>query len=321
MKEVQTVTGSVSVEEFGFTLMHEHLVTSSMGIPENYPQLYIDGAFDVVVKDLKEMKANGIQTVVEASTIDLGRDVKMMKKASEATGVYVVACTGWWQEFSPLMGNFSADKFASLFVDDLTKGVGGTDIKAGILKAAMDKEGPTPARETLHRAVARASLQTGTPIMLHSYPQTEMGRHQLRILKEEGVDMKRVKVDHCPETTDMDYILWLADQGCWLGIDRLPIILMPGQYAVKSETRIKTIKKMIDAGLSDRMLFSHDYMSVSTLFDTLPPQDREYVDSINKERFLYLQKIVFKTLVEMGVSEDLLTRMCVDNPRRFFEGC
>ncbi len=320
MKTVQTVLGEVPVEQLGFTLMHEHLVSSAPGIPENYPQLYIDNLYDIVTKDLREIKANHISTVVEASTYDLGRDVKMLKRVSEDTGVNVIACTGWFQDVSPMLGTYSIDKFASLFIDDLTKGIGQTKIKAGILKAAMDIEGPTPGRELLHRAVARASLATGVPIMLHSYPQGEMGRHQLRFLKEEGVALERVKVDHCLETTDMDYICFLAEQGCWLGVDRLPRISTPGNYAVETETRIKMIKRMIDAGLADRMLLSHDFMSTSTLFDHLPAGDQEYVNSLNPERFLFLTKVVLPKVVEMGIDLEVLKKICFDNPRRFFEG-
>lgn len=321
MKQVQTVTGKLDVAKLGFTLMHEHLVTSSSGIPETYPQLYKPDTYEQVMADLNEMKANGISSLVEASTFDLGRDAKMLKRVSQDSGINIIACTGWWQEISPNMGYFSIDKYASLFVDDLTKGISGTDIKAGILKAAMDKEGPTPSRELIHRAVARASIQTGTPIMLHSYPQAEMGRHQLRFLKEEGVPMQRVKVDHILETTDMDYITYLVDQGCWLGVDRLPLITTPGIYAVATETRIKTIKNMIDAGFADRMLLSHDFMSTSTLFDNMKPDDQKYVDGLNPDRFLFLPKVVIPKLIRMGVKEEVLHSICYDNPRRFFEAC
>ncbi len=320
MKMIQTVTGPITPDELGYTLMHEHIYSSSIGVPENYPQLYRDDVDEVVIGDLNEMKSVGIKSVIEASPIDLGRDVKRLKAASEATGVHIVACTGWWQEFAPTLGRFTAEKIASLFIDDVQKGVGETGIKAGIIKAAMDREGLTPARDLLHRAVAIAAKETGAPVMLHSYPQAESGRHQLRILQEEGLDMSRVKIDHILETTDMDYIKWVADQGCWIGVDRLPLITFPGNFAVSTETRIKTIKRMIDAGMSDIMLLSHDFMSISTMFDTLPEETLAYVKGLNPERFLFLHNVVFPKLVEMGVDLDLLMKMSTENPKRFFEG-
>ena len=39
-----------------------------------------------ILSDLKEMKENGISTVVDASPVTLGRDVKELKKVSEISG-------------------------------------------------------------------------------------------------------------------------------------------------------------------------------------------------------------------------------------------
>lgn len=322
MKTVQTVLGDISTDQLGFTLMHEHLVSSATGIPENFSQLYPDNYYNLVLKDLLDMKGSGIHTVIDATAFDLGRDVRALKRLSEDSGLNIVATTGFFLEPNPMLGSYSADRFASLFIDELTKGIAGTGIKAGIIKTAMDKEGPTPGREIIHHAVGIASNATGFPIMLHSYPQAEMGRHQIRILRDENVNLERVKIDHCCETTDIDYLCWIADQGCWLGVDRLPLVSMIGQYAVSTAQRIKTIKKLIDAGLSDRMLFSHDFISFSTFFYYLPNElEKEHIEKINPYRFRFLQEVVFKELEKMGIREDKLIQMCIDNPKRFFEGC
>lgn len=320
MKTVQTVCGPIGTEQLGFTLMHEHLVSSQPGIAENYPQLYIDGAYERVLQDLNEMKANGVSTVVEATPFDLGRDAPMLRRLSQASGVQVIACTGFFQEPSPMLGAYTPKQFARLFIDDATRGIAGTDIRAGILKTAMDLEGPTAGREVIHRAVAIASNETGLPILLHSYPQGEMGRHQIRFLKEEGACLERVKIDHCLETTDLDYLSWLYDQGVWLGVDRLPLVTGEGNYAVATETRIKTIKRMLDAGMGDRILLSHDFMSISTFFDHMPTEHaQQYIYGLNPQRFSFLQKVVFPKLEEMGVDPQELQRICTENPRRFFE--
>ena len=156
--------------------------------------------------------------------------------------------------------------------------------------------------------------------MLHTYCPTETPRHQLRLLKEVGVDMNHVAVDHIPETTDLDFVKWIYDQGVWLGIDRLPIISLPGEYAVAAETRIRFIKVMLDAGMGDRMLFSHDIFSMSTLFDWQPEDVKKEIALICPEKFLYIKKVVFGKLADMGVDPDYLWNLTIDNPRRFFEG-
>ena len=116
---------------------------------------------------------------------------------------------------------------------------------------------------------------TGVPIMLHSYAPDQIGRQQIKILKEEGVDSVRVKLDHSTDTTDMEYLTWVIEQGCYLGMDRLPGIHVPPLSRVSPEGRVKTIKALIDAGYSSRILLSHDTFLVSTFFDTLPNAAKE----------------------------------------------
>lgn len=320
MKTVQTVTGEVNTDRLGSVLMHEHIYSSSMGIALSYPQLYFEGTEEKIERDLIELKEGGISTVVDATPVGLGRDVKGLKRASEKTGVNIIATTGWWGVEPPYAGPIPEDKWAQAFIDDIQKGCDGTDIRAGILKAAMDKEGPTPWNIKTHHAAGIASKQTGAKIMLHTYCPTETPRHQLRLLKEVGVDMNHVAVDHIPETTDLDFVKWIYDQGVWLGIDRLPIISLPGEYAVAAETRIRFIKVMLDAGMGDRMLFSHDIFSMSTLFDWQPEDVKKEIALICPEKFLYIKKVVFGKLADMNVDPDYLWNLTIDNPRRFFEG-
>lgn len=320
MTTVQTVTGPVGTDQLGSVLMHEHLCTSSMGIATHYPQLYRDGYEEKIVSDLKEMRSEDIKTVVSATPVCLGRDVRVLKRTSEASGVNIVATTGWWGCEPPYVGPTTDEKWARCFADDILIGCDGTDIKAGILKAAMDKAGPNDWNRKIHRAVGMAQVKTGKKIMLHTYCPTESPRFQLQLLKEVGVDMNNVSVGHIPETTDLDFVKWIYDQGVWLGMDRLPIVLLPGEYAVATETRIKFIKVLLDAGMGDRMLFSHDFMSTSTLFDNQPPEVLESIEQQCPDRFLFMKKHIFPKLGEMGVNPEYLWSLTIDNPRKFFEG-
>ena len=81
------------------------------------------------------------------------------------------------------------------------------------------------------------------------------------------------------------------------------------------------VKTMIDAGLSDRMLLSHDFASTSTLWDTKSQEERDYVDSLIPGRWLFIKDYVSKRLLELGVDQGVLNKIFTENPRRFFEGC
>ena len=319
-KTVMTVTGPVATEKLGHTWMHEHLICSSMGIATHYPQMYRPDYKEQLHKDIKEMMDGGISTVVEATPVCLGRDVRTLKEISEETGLQIVATTGWWGVCPPYFSPYTEEMWTRCFVDDLTKGCDGTDIKAGILKAAMDKDGPTEWRRTIHHAVGQAQLETGAKIFLHTYCPTGTPRHQLQFLKEVGVDMKNVVVDHLPETCEFDLIQWIYDQGAWLGLDRIPCMCFPGEYPNSLNGRLAPCKQVFDAGMGDRVLFSHDFTSVSPLFDNQNDEIKAFLAEQIPDRFMFLKKHFFPMLAEQGVDPDYLWRITEENPRRFFEG-
>lgn len=313
MTTISSVLGPLDTADLGFTLMHEHLIVSSTGIVQDYAELLGDGFMERIVSGLIQAKEGGIDTIVDATTLDLGRDMTVLAEASRRSGVNIIACTGWWVEIPRFLSGVSADQFARLFVREIGEGIGGTGIKPGILKAASDVAGVTPAGEAVLRGVARAHLKTGVPIMLHSYSPGQVGRQQLAILTEEGVDPGRVKMDHSNDTTDVEYLTWLLEQGCYLGLDRYP------GANTSPLARTKTMKALIDAGYADRLLPSHDHSLVWVLAEDSPmtPEARE---KRNPHGYLYMKKVVFSQLREMGVSETTLDRLCVIGPRSFFEG-
>ena len=315
MITVNSVLGHLSTDALGFTLMHEHVITAAAGIPQTYPDLLGVNFIDRIIQGLIKAKDGGINTIVDATTLDLGRDVALLPEVSRLSGVNIIVCAGWWLESPTFLTGASADQLAQLFTREIQEGISGTNIKAGILKAASDINGVTKWQETVLRAVARAHLMTNVPIMLHSYSPGRVGEQQLAVLRDEGVDLRRVKMDHSNDTTDIGYLTWLLEQGCYLGMDRYP-----GRN-VSPFDRTKTMKALIDAGYADRLLPSHDYPLVG--IHGMSPEAikiREGEERSNPYGYLYLKRVVFPQLREMGVSESTLSRLCINGPRNFFEG-
>ena len=309
---INSVLGPIDTAHLGFTLMHEHLLVASAGIPQNYPELLGADFMDQIVQRLIEAKEGGVDTVVDATTLDLGRDVTILAEASRLSGVNVIACAGSWLDISRFLAGVSADQLAGLFIREICEGIAGTNIKAGILKAASDISGVTEREEVVLRAIARAHLETNVPIMVHSYPAGQVARRQLAVLKEEGVELRRVKVDHSNDTTDVEYLTWLLEQGCYLGLDRYP-----GRN-VSPLARTRTMKTLINAGYTDRLLPSHDWSLVHVLAQAQVEVERER-ERRNPRGYLYMRKVVFPWLQEMGLSKAILDRLCVVGPRNFFE--
>jgi len=292
--------------------MHEHVMCAAAGIFKYYPELLGPRVKERILTALKQAKEGGIDTIVDGTTFDGDRNVSLLAEVSRESGVNIILAAGWMNP-DKFIGNWSADQFAQLFIREINEGVDGTNIKVGILKSYADVEGVTPGNEVMLRAIARAHLRTNIPIMLHSYAAGQVGKQQLRILKEEGVDLKRVKVDHCLDTTDVKYLTSLAEQGCYLGVDRCP------SFDMKPEDKAKTLKALLDAGWSHRLLPSHDYILVAFM-PHLPPAVQQWLATSNPHGFLYMKKVIFPMLREMGVSDDTLNGLFINNPKNFFEG-
>jgi phosphotriesterase-related protein len=312
MSIINSVLGPLDTKNLGFTLMHEHVMSQGF-VARNYPELFGDRFLDRIIDGIAAAKQGGVDTIIDATTFDLGRDVSLLAEISRRTKVNIIACTGWWMNLPSYLAGHSPDLYADLFVREIQEGIAGTGIKAGILKSAADFGGVTATGEIMLRAVARAHRRTQVPIMLHSYAPEQVAKRQLAILKEEGVDLKRVAVDHVNDTKDMEYITWLLEQGCYLGMDRYPGLNL------SAHARTETLKWLIDAGWVDRLLPSHDF-GLATPLTFYSPDVKESNEKGNPYGYLYIKKVVFPQLKEMGVPKAVLNTLCVNGPRNFFEG-
>src|SRR5947207_7779696 len=106
-----------------------------------------------------------------------------------------------------------------MFVGRIERGITDTAVKAAILTCATDEPGVTPGVERVLRAVAQAHRRTGVPISTHTHAGTRRGLEQQRIFAEEGVDLSRVVIGHCGDTTDLDYLQELIGNGSYIGMD------------------------------------------------------------------------------------------------------
>ena len=313
---INSVTGPIDAEDLGFTLMHEHVMVSASGMYTSYPDLLGPNREERAIATLKKAKAAGIDTFVDATTFDLGRDPELLRTVSRESGINIINVTGWWLDVPRFIRNVSPNQMAREFVRDIEEGFRGTDIKAGVLKCAADFEGVTPELEIMNRAVARAHNETGVPIMVHSYPTGQVARRQIAIFKEEGVDLERVKIDHSNDTTDTEYLKWILDQGCFLGLDRYP------GHLVSPHMRTVTMKQLIDDGYGDRLCPAHDCICLHILNEradgTLP--EEHALALRNPDNYLYMHRHVIPDLKAMGVGDDTIDTLFVGNPKSFFTG-
>ncbi len=316
MTQINGVLGPIRADELGFTLMHEHVLVCASGLLDSYPDLLGKDREARAIATLKKAHDEGIDTMVDATTFDLGRNPELLRTVAEGSGVNIINVTGWWLDVPRFLNGVGPNQMAAEFIRDIEEGFRGTDIKAGVLKCAADFEGVTPSLEVMARAVSRAHNETGVPIMVHSFPTGQVARQQIKIFREEGVDLTRVKIDHSNDTTDTEYLKWILDQGCYLGLDRYP-----GRY-VSPHMRTVTLKRLMDDGYGDRLCPSHDCICLHVHKeqpDGSIPEEHEFT-RMNPEQYLYIHRFVIPDLLEMGATEQDIKTLFVDNPRRFLAG-
>ncbi len=316
---VETVQGPVADDELGLVLVHEHVRFRDEAVAEEWPGRYDEQLeLDAALVAVNAAKERGVRTIVDPTAMFGGRDVRFMKRVADETGVRIVACTGIYSyDYLPhYFANRDVDVMADHFVEDIEIGVQGTDIKAAFLKCAADAAGVTENVEKIHRAVARASVQTGAPIMAHSMPAVSTGPRQVDIFEEEGVDLSRVQIAHCGDSEDVDYIEGLINRGVYVGLDRYGL-----EMYLPIDKRNAVAAELLRRGHAKRLMISQDFCAT---IDWFPPEAAEVFEGAGAIRN-WSMTLVFDEVVpalrELGVLDDTgFETIFKENPRRWLTG-
>lgn len=322
MAMINTVLGHLSSDELGVTLMHEHLTLSYPGwecdaIAPPYDREAISTA---LVEALKEAKAYGVKTMVEASPNDLNRDVELDRMISERTGINVICATGMYMESmgKPAYLKFRSQLFditaemCETFVKEITQGIGDTGVKAGVIKVATGNGQISSYEEAVLKAAARAQKETGVPIITHTEAGT-MGPEQADLLISEGADPKRIMIGHIGGNANLQYHTSILDKGVYIAFDRLGI-----EFMAPDKLRKACIIGLIGIDYGNRIMLSHDYCPY---WLGRPVELPDFVRGLLANwNYSHVFKNIIPALKEAGVSDDKIDMMMVENPRRLFAG-
>ena len=310
---VQTLRGDVDADELGATLMHEHVFVVDPEIVENLETDWDeDAALADAARRLDELYAAGIHSIVDLTVVGLGRSIRRLQRVPLASALNIVVATGIYA-FYDLPSYFKyrkTDVLVDYFVREIEQGIGDTGVRAGILKCATDEAGVTPGVEKILRAVARAHVRTGAPISTHTHAGTRRGLDQLKIFAEEGVDPTRVVIGHSGDSTDMDYLLAVADSGAYLGMDRFGIGTILG-----FDDRVGTVARLCELGRADQIVLSHDASCYIDYFRGGRPPD-----VLPDWHYMHISRDVVPALSARGVTDEQINQMLVVNPRRVLGG-
>lgn len=315
---VQTVQGPIDASKLGLTLPHEHICVTSPGFWQIWPEFFGGRATFVakVVDKLKAVKDAGVDTIVDVTPPDVGRDIRLLEEVSRKSRVQIVACTGHWLYPSLSMGARSAAELADFFTLEIERGIEGSEIKPGVIKVATEQE-LTPFLENVLRAAARASKATGIPVTTHTYAVGRGGEKQAEIFEAEGLNPASVCLGHCDESDDLDYLTGLARRGYTIGMDHLTRGASDQAKVLSWRKRTECIAKLVAAGFTNRIFLSNDWFFGASIAAT---GVMEIMDAANPDGMLFNARKTIPYLQQLGVSDQQIRTITVENPRRFFGG-
>ena len=310
MTTVETALGSVATAELGATLMHEHIVTRSPGVHENWPHLFDrPNILAIAERKMADLYARGIRAIVDLTTVDLGRDIDLIVDVARRSRVHVIVATGVWWMPQRYFNAHGIDEAAELFIRDIVRGIGASGVKAAIIKCATDTAGVTPVIENILRASARAQKATGVPISTHTWAAGRSGEAQQAIFAQEGVDLRRVIIGHSGDSDDLGYLRGLMERGSTIGMDRFGL-----ENFLPTEKRVEVLARLCAEGYASKMVLSHD---ANCWTDMLSEDAKRRTRP--RWHYTHISDDILPALRKAGVTEDQIDQMLVRNPRAIFE--
>src|SRR5512134_534941 len=258
---------------------------------------------------MADLYARGIRTIVDLTTVDLGRDIDLITAVARRSRVHVIAATGVWWMPQRYFNAHGVDHVASLFVRDITEGIGTSGVKASIIKCATDTAGVTPVIENVLRAAARAQKATGVPISTHTWAAGRSGEAQQAIFAQEGVDLRRVIIGHSGDSEDLGYLRGLMERGSTIGMDRFGL-----DQFLPTEKRVDVLARLCAEGYAPRMVLSHD---ANCWTDMLSEEAKRRTRP--RWHYTHISDDILPALRKAGVKDDQIDQMLVRNPRAIFE--
>lgn len=314
-----TVLGTVSADELGTTLIHEHLLfdfrdyweppkaASELALAEEplslpvlghlryNPFLLKDNLFhgdiELTIKELQAFAVLGGRTIVDPTNASIGRDPIALQRIARITGLHIIMGAGYYTEIS-LSDAFKArsvEDLAEELTRDVSEGVDGTGVRAGLIGEIGTSAPITESEERSLRAAVRAHATTGAPLMVHLDGWGREGHRVIDIVQEEGGDPNRTILCHMnPSWEDTGYQCSLAERGAYIEYDMMGMtyVYPVGKASPDDTSALRGIRALIDAGHLSRVLLSQDVflksmfrryggLGYTHVLDTLRPQYRK----------------------------------------------
>lgn len=290
---VRTVRGDVDPATLGPVLFHEHVLfdivppgavgdrDAAITLENRWQVNYLSNQdpanahqrdVEVAAAELAWLARDGGSLIVDQSVAGLARDARGLRRASESSGVHVVACAGTYTAayLDAATLALGTDELAERFVAEVTVGLDGTDVRAGLIGeigCSWPLE-PFEARAVL--AAGLAATRTGAAVSIHPGRHPEAAHRIVDILEDTGIDAARVVICHMDRTyPDGEGIDALLDRGVcvewdFFGVEQSRYWM--GDVALPTDReRLRQIGELAARGHAARLLVSQDICTKTRL--------------------------------------------------------
>jgi phosphotriesterase-related protein len=337
---IETVCGPIAPDALGVTLGHEHLLIDLRGLWEepgtderralaqtpitmesraNWVRNPYESRDNLLIDDeaaaaeeLRAFAQAGGRSVIDMTVDGLDPKPEALRRISQRSGVQIVAGTGVYRGFAhpPWVAGMTVDELAARFVAAIQVGINETGVRAGLLGELGTSSPILPDEIKVLRAAARAHFQTGVSINVHPAIFHREGPRILDILQAEGVDLRRVALSHMDEQLDFGYHCSLAGRGAWLSFDTLGSeeVYGPDAKEPTDDQRLDALLRLLEAGWSGQILLSQDVCTKLQLV------------RFGGKGYAHVLKGIVPRLRAAGVEQSTISKLLVDNPRRYLTG-
>ena len=251
---------------------------------------------------LKRIRELGCRTLVECTAAYFGRAPALLKRLSDASGLHILANTGYYgaanDRYVPDHAfKETADQLAQRWLKEWREGIDNTAIRPGFIKIGVDGGDLSDIDRKLVRAAARTHLSSGLTLAVHTGGSAEAAQGQLAVLREEGVDPTAWIWVHAQKVEDTDPLIQAAESGAWISFDTI----RPNSV----QKHLERVRFMKQHGFLKQVLLSHDGNSFR--FGGKPPRSHNT-----------LFTTFIPALESAGFPPEEIDQLTVKNPREAF---
>ncbi|HUE99375.1 MAG TPA: hypothetical protein VMN99_08970 [Anaerolineales bacterium] len=255
---VMTVQGPRPYESLGITDAHNHMWINA--VPGADPGGPVLNQFDPILKELIEYREKGGGTLLDCQPVGCGRDANRLLTLSKASGVNLIACTGFhrkkYYSHDHWLWRADAQEICNFLCRELEQGLTETlntpsAVRAGFIKIALESTWAECPHAALEGA-AFAALKSKALIEIH----TEKGALAEKIciyFMDLGLIPQQIVLCHMDKRPDAYLQRELARLGVLLEYDTF--------YRPKYSPSVNLwplIEQMVGAGFSDRIALATD---------------------------------------------------------------